>query len=101
MIKRKMAKSTYTAEEMCKLHNYYRIGILLLVTLFLFIMHHYGVADNFVKDITGGQIAVSGRHSFISFMFEILKYLAGSLVVIYGLTMGYDKYIKKQVAKRK
>lgn len=96
MLKQKCSKESYTSEEMCKVHNRYRLSLLIIFVAFLWVIHHYGISDVVMSDISGGKIVITENQSFGFLLIEVGKWIAGVVSVLFAGLMFWNKYIKKK-----
>ncbi len=96
MIKTKCKKASYSASEVCKVHNIYRGAMVLMVVIFLWVLHKYGVSDEVIRDVTGGQVRVKAGQSYWAMMLMIGKWLSSAFAVVFALMMAWDRLFKKK-----
>ena len=96
MLKRKTKKETYNSDDVIKLHNRYRIIIIIMLAGFLWIAHKYGISDEIIQDLTGGAVKIKDKQSFWSLILLVGKWLVSSFAIIFGLLMAWQKLIKKK-----
>lgn len=89
-------KETYHHEEVRRLHHYYRLSIGFLLVAYLWILNHYGVAGEFLYDVTGGQVKIKTGLSFWGIILVWSKWLASFSAIIFSLWMAYDRFLKKK-----
>lgn len=93
---RRKRKENYSREEVVHLHNRYRVVIFGLLAIFFWILYHYGVADEFLYDASGGQLNVKKGMSFWGIVLMVAKWLFGVVSIGMGLFMFYAQIIKKK-----
>lgn len=93
-------KNSYTKQEVASTHNKYRVCIIVILTFFLWVAHRYGIADDIIKDITGGAVKIKDGQSFWSLMLDIGKWIASASALVFSGIMIWQKLIKKDANKK-
>jgi hypothetical protein len=92
----KKKKETYSAHEVKQIHHWYRLGIGLGLVGFLWLLHHYGVSDEFLYDFSGGQIKIKKGLSFWGILLVYGKWLGTFGGLVFTLIMLYRNILKKK-----
>lgn len=88
-------KHSYTGKEVARIHNIYRLIIIIMIVGFLWVLHYYKVSDQVLSNISGGQIKISEGESFWKTFITFAKWISSVGAIIFGLYMIWDKFIKK------